>query len=1112
MFRFSLKNTLVISYLLIGLIPLSLVSVASFYMASEEIEKQSFQQLEAVNAIKKKAITDYFHSIRDQVITFSENGMVVEAMRDFKPAFEQYRAQRSYSDSDLSAKQSSVRDYYVKDFGAQYEESNDGARADIEAILSGLDKDSVALQYDYISANKYPLGSKHLLDTADNDSDYGRLHDRVHPIIRNYLEKFGYYDIFLVDGETGDIIYSVFKELDYSTSLIDGPYADTNFGRVFRMANESTDRGSVHFVDYEQYTPSYEAAASFIASPIFLDGEKLGVAVFQMPIDRINAIMGERSGMGETGESYIVGADRLMRSDSYLDPVHHSVNASLKNPEKGSVDTVASRAALDGKSDTEIVIDYNGNWVLSSYSPLPILGMNWAILSEIDESEAMAGVGSLLGVMTLIAGFATILCAVLALVIARSIANPIEAITRVVSEIAQGNLDVENQVKRGDEIGQLSDSMRQMQSNLIQVIEQEVQEIVDSARSGDLKGRIDVQEKAGFYRKLGSSINDLVDVNDRVVEDALRVVRALAVGDLSQKMQGSYYGSFAELKDNVGRMQDQLEQVISRDVHSIVTAAGEGDLSRRIDLEGKAGFYLGLSESINELIDVNHQVVSDTVRVMGAFEAGELDATMASSYQGSFAELSRHVTSVQQKLASFVNQDLKEVVSSAVGGDLSQRIKLDGKVGFYKDLSDSINELIDVNDQALSDIGAVVGAMEAGDLSVKMRDGYEGGFAKLKTDVDGMQCKLAKVLQEDVQSVVSTAVAGDLSPRIDLSDKSGFYRQLGLAINKLVDINDSFIADIGAVVNTMAQGDLTQSITNEYDGVFDQLKTDVNGTVTKLQEVIQNVRTGADAIDRASEEVSSTAKLLSEGSAQQAYSVETTSSSITQMSASITQNSDNAKMTNEIAGGAAQSAEEGGEAVRDTVSAMTQIASKIGIIEDIAYQTNILALNAAIEAARAGEHGKGFAVVAAEVRKLAERSQVSASEISKLASNSVSIAQKAGGLLEEMVPSINKTAVLVQDIASASNEQALGAGQITDAMSQLDRVTQQTASSSHELASTAQSLLDQSRSLIKQIGFFQITAATGTQNATGDSLAPSVPVLDESASVDQSDISHFSRF
>lgn len=313
--------------------------------------------------------------------------------------------------------------------------------------------------------------------------------------------------------------------------------------------------------------------------------------------------------------------------------------------------------------------------------------------------------------------------------------------------------------------------------------------------------------------------------------------------------------------------------------------------------------------------------------------------------------------------------------------------------------------------------------------------------------------------------------------------------------------------DVVEVLKCVSRGDLTQTITNQYDGVFNELKNDVNTTVMKLQEVIQNVRMGADAIDRASEEVSSTAKLLSDGSAQQATSVETTSTSIAQMSASISQNSDNAKMTNEIAGGAAQSAEEGGEAVKDTVSAMTQIASKIGIIEDIAYQTNILALNAAIEAARAGEHGKGFAVVASEVRKLAERSQVSASEISKLAGNSVTIAEKAGGLLEEMVPSINQTATLVQDIAGASNEQALGAGQIADAMAQLDRVTQQTASSSHELASTAQSLLDQSRSLIKQIGFFQISRVSVQEAEAGFTGSHG----DDSV-VAKSDVSHFLRF
>ena len=135
-------------------------------------------------------------------------------------------------------------------------------------------------------------------------------------MIRSYLKKFGYYDIFLCDLASGDIVYSVFKELDFTTSLKEGPYAKTNFGRAFAMAAAADSPDDVFLVDYEPYTPSYEDAASFISSPIFDGKQKIGVAIFQMPIDRINAIMAERTGLGETGETYAVGPDNLFRNDS----------------------------------------------------------------------------------------------------------------------------------------------------------------------------------------------------------------------------------------------------------------------------------------------------------------------------------------------------------------------------------------------------------------------------------------------------------------------------------------------------------------------------------------------------------------------------------------------------------------------------------------------------------------------------------------------------------------------------------------------------------------------------------------------------------------------------
>jgi methyl-accepting chemotaxis protein len=213
-----------------------------------------------------------------------------------------------------------------------------------------------------------------------------------------------------------------------------------------------------------------------------------------------------------------------------------------------------------------------------------------------------------------------------------------------------------------------------------------------------------------------------------------------------------------------------------------------------------------------------------------------------------------------------------------------------------------------------------------------------------------------------------------------------------------------------------------------------------------------------------------------------------------QMSASVNQNTENAKLTDNMASKASKEAVEGGTAVKQTVDAMKQIASKIGIIDDIAYQTNMLALNAAIEAARAGEHGKGFAVVAAEVRKLAERSQVAAQEIGELAGGSVKMAERAGTLLDEIVPSIQKTSDLVQEIAAGSSEQSSGIGQINSAMSQLSQITQQNASASEQLAATAEEMNGQSEQLQQTMAFFKLSGMSqGGQSAGPNMVARAQP-------------------
>ena len=281
------------------------------------------------------------------------------------------------------------------------------------------------------------------------------------------------------------------------------------------------------------------------------------------------------------------------------------------------------------------------------------------------------------------------------------------------------------------------------------------------------------------------------------------------------------------------------------------------------------------------------------------------------------------------------------------------------------------------------------------------------------------------------------------------------------------------------VSNQLAEGDLTANIEVTSKDETGQLLAAMQNMVNKLSQVVTEVRSASDSLSSASEEVSATAQSMSQATSEQAASVEETSASVEQMSASINQNTENAKVTDGMASKAAKEATEGGESVQQTVSAMKEIAKKIGIIDDIAYQTNLLALNAAIEAARAGEHGKGFAVVAAEVRKLAERSQVAAQEIGELASSSVGMAEKAGKLLDEMVPSINKTSDLVQEISAASEEQSSGVSQINTAMSQLSQITQQNASASEELAATAEEMSGQAEQLQQTMEFFKMGANSG---------------------------------
>lgn len=481
----NLKARLTIGAAVIALAPLIVSSVfigsTSVNSSRQALETQAQRQLTAIRDITADNIENYFRTIRNQALTLSNDRMIIDSMKGFKRAFDNYLEE---TNPDTGSMQGTLRQYYDEEFGKTYRDKNNGKSVDIQNLITSLDQQSIALQTAYITANPNPLGEKDKLQRADDDSEYNALHRRYHAHIRDFLQKFEYYDIFLVDHESGDIVYSVFKELDYTTSLIDGPYANSGIAKAFRLANSSNSPEAIGLTDFAAYTPSYEAPAAFIASPIFDGNTKIGILIMQMPIDRINTIMTyneswEESGLGESGETYLVGKDYTMRSQSrfllqdksnYLSllqdlrlPKTVISDIATKNTSIGlqPVKTPGSEAALRGDKDFQIFEDYRGVSVLSAYKPLAIDGLEWVILSEIDEAEAFAAVAEVRNaiiakaLMTLV--IASILSAAAGWLFASRIAKPIEQTVTMFKDIAEGEGDLSKrlQADSNDEIGQL---------------------------------------------------------------------------------------------------------------------------------------------------------------------------------------------------------------------------------------------------------------------------------------------------------------------------------------------------------------------------------------------------------------------------------------------------------------------------------------------------------------------------------------------------------------------------------------------------------------------------------------------------------------------------------
>lgn len=679
-------------------------------LSQHAISNRASNQLLSVRETKKSEIERYLNRVAGQLTTLAHMVSTVDAIKGLTEAYQTYPVE-TVPASSLSA----LKNYYTSQFGQNYQKLNDGQDANPLNRLSLLSKQGEALQSRYIASNPNPLGSKHEWMSDSLGTPYDTLHQKYHPGIKQYLEQFGLYDVFMVDNE-GNVVYTVFKELDFATNLLNGPYKDSGLARAYVKAMGLAEQ-HYYLDDFAPYYPSYEAAASFIATPVFDGGMRVGVLIFQMPVDDINNIMTfdgrwKENGLGDTGESYLVGGDYLMRSQprqlleneasfiGALDKTQtdrevvnqiHSKNSAIG---LFKMDTPAVEKALRGEAGLVIGNNKVGVHLLSAYAPIEALGLRWAIVTEMQSSEALADIAVLNHEVILKVVIAIVVAAVIAtfgaLAVGNSISKPIrDSITQIQRISHDNDLTARLSEQGSEEIKQLAKALNTMLAYLQETICQFAQ------ATNKLNSHTQV-----ISQNMGGT-RDLVSDQHERTESVVTAVNEMSasIAEVSQFAQRA--AQFVQEANQKGHSGVSVGDELARDMTSInqQMASAVEAISRLTHESQSIASVLDVIQAIAE--QTNLLALNAAIEAARAGDQGRGFAVVADEVRNLAAKTQTSTEEIRTKIDR-LQHETQSVVSSIEGANntvIRGVSTCNSNTEMLRQIVDMLNELNEMNIQ-----------------------------------------------------------------------------------------------------------------------------------------------------------------------------------------------------------------------------------------------------------------------------------------------------------------------------------------------------------------------------------------------------------------------------